>query len=379
MKNHIAAFGLDCLVCHDGVDVYGKFDHSKVNFLISGKHANTECKGCHTGARKPTDLQYAPRDCFACHGKDDPHQGQLGQDCVSCHTPEDWKNVTFDHSQSSFSLFAKHITVECSACHTNALFRNTHTNCYVCYAKDDKHAGQFGTDCSACHTPAGWDQATFDHSKASFQLMGKHVGIDSTACHVGGKFKDTPTDCYSCHAGNDKHGGAYGTDCALCHDPKGWTPPHFDHSSFPLTGAHIRVACDSCHPGSRFKGMLKVCSGCHNDPAYHAGLFGTVCDQCHTTTAWQPAHFNQSHAFPINHGGNNTCYTCHPASLSRYTCYTCHNQNEIRAKHLEEGIRNFQNCVGCHPGGQTEGASAAVDQWYASLFDWLTLLWGSGW
>jgi hypothetical protein len=35
---------------------------------------------------------------------------------------------------------------------------------------------------------------------------------------------------------------------------------------------------------------------------------------------------------------------------SRYTCYGCHEHSpeKIRREHIEEGIRDFKNCVECH-------------------------------
>lgn len=447
MIKHIAAFGLSCLACHDGVDVYGKgkFDHNKVAYTLIGKHATVDCAGCHAGETTPkqlkatiqdcfschqkddphlrrmgqdcaschtpvdwkqstfdhsklsftlsgkhatvacqdchldANLKGTPQDCFTCHVKDDPHQGQLGITCAVCHTPDDWKQVTFDHSTAPFKLLGKHATVSCSDCHKDNLFKDTPQDCYSCHAKDDKHQGQLGTDCGACHTPDGWLPATFDHSKAVFPLSGKHATVDCTACHVNGQFKGTPTDCYSCHAKDDHHQGQFGTDCGACHTPGGWLPATFDHSKspFPLTGAHVTLACTACHPNGRFQGTPTACSGCHPDPAYHAGLFGTLCDQCHSTSGWIPAKFNGPHSFPTSHGGSNSCQNCHPNSLASYTCTNCHNGGEFRSSH--SGIKNLSNCIACHPNGQSGGGLAALSQQYVSLFSWLDKIWGGQW
>jgi hypothetical protein len=46
--------------------------------------------------------------------------------------------------------------------------------------------------------------------------------------------------------------------------------------------------------------------------------------------------------------------TCHVRNdYSRYTCYGCHEHtpDNIRRKHVEEGIRQFDNCVECHRSG----------------------------
>ncbi len=298
MQDHLTAFAAGCLACHDGLDTYGPtFDHNRVAFALAGGHAPLACASCHTGAGTIAELQATPQDCFSCHQKDDAHGGQFGQDCGACHTPADWKQATFDHAKTAFPLVGAHVQVACAQCHVNNVFKGTPTQCVACHAKDDAHNGQFGQDCGACHTADSWQQATFDHSK----------------------------------------------------------------TAFPLTGAHVQVACAQCHVNNTFQGTPTQCSACHDDPAYHAGLFGTDCASCHTTAAWSPAQFNQSHPFPIDHGTRaaaNTCQTCHPDTLQTYTCYGgchVHQEAEIVARHAREGINNVDNCARCHAGGRGEG------------------------
>jgi hypothetical protein len=296
VQAHEQAYSTACLGCHDGVDTYGKqFDHAKQAFALVGKHVAVPCAGCHQGAKTPADLKAAPQQCFACHQKDDPHQGQFGQDCGGCHTPVDWKLATFDHSKSAFPLVGKHQQVECTQCHVNSVFKGTPTNCFACHQKDDPHQGQFGQDCGGCHTPVDWKQVTFDHSKAAFPLTGAHLQVDCVKCHVNNVFKGTPTQCTACHA----------------------------------------------------------------EPDLHKGLLGTDCAACHTTDAWSPAKLNQPHPFPFDHGstGPSPCRTCHPTTLGQYTCYGCHAHDpaQTAARHREEGITDLTNCARCHSGGQREG------------------------
>jgi hypothetical protein len=361
MQDHLAAFGSDCLACHDGLDTYGpSFDHNRVAFALVGKHSALPCADCHTGAATIAELQATPQDCYACHQKDDAHDGQLGQNCAACHTPAGWQEATFDHAKTAFPLTGKHADVACAQCHADNVFQGTPTDCYACHQKDDAHDGQFGTDCAQCHTPADWQKATFDHSQTAFPLVGKHADVACAQCHVDNVFQGTPQDCYACHQKDDAHDGQFGTDCARCHTPADWQQVTFDHAetAFPLTGAHLQVACTQCHVNNVFQGTPTDCSACHADPAYHAGLFGTDCASCHTTTAWSPAQFDGPHTFPINHGerGNSSCQTCHPDRLQAYTCYGCHEhqQASIVARHREEGITNIQDCVRCHPTGREE-------------------------
>ncbi|NWG35699.1 MAG: cytochrome c3 family protein [Chloroflexi bacterium] len=301
MTGHVLSFGSACLDCHDGVDsLVTGLNHNNFAFKLRGKHEGVTCVKCHVDARTLVDFAEAPQDCFTCHFNDEPHEGRLGRDCALCHSVDGWTPAKFDHNLAAFKLEGKHASVACESCHRNNVFKGTPTDCYSCHRQDDEHNGQLGTDCAACHNPSDWENATFDHSR----------------------------------------------------------------SNFPLTGAHVNVACERCHTGGQFKGLSTACVACHAEPAFHAGLFDTDCAACHNTAAWAPAQFNGPHAFPLNHGGGATCATCHPSGFTTYTCYGCHEHNEtkIRSEHLEEGISNFQDCMRCHPTGQEhEGGEGAGD------------------
>lgn len=355
---HTAAFGLACLGCHDGIDTYGAdFDHA-LYFPLEGEHNSEACGGCHENARTKADFQRAPRECFECHKDDDEHNGEFGQDCAVCHTPVDWEKATFDHALSGFPLEGEHAEVECENCHRDDVYAGTPAECYACHEQDDEHHGEFGTDCAACHTPVDWEQVSFDHAQSNFPLEGEHAEVECEKCHRDDVYAGTPTECYACHEQDDEHNGEFGSDCAACHTPVDWEGATFDHSlsAFPLTGAHINVECTDCHQGGIYAGTPQECLSCHEEPAYHAGAFGTQCADCHSTSAWSPAEYNQPHTFPLNHGesGRVSCDTCHPDNFNTYTCYGCHehNQSKVEREHREEGISNFSNCMECHPTGR---------------------------
>jgi hypothetical protein len=303
MEKHQAAFGAECLACHDGVDRYGNFSHSQTAFDLTGAHLQVECSACHAGARTVADLQSTDRACESCHLKDDAHAGQFGTNCGVCHSPEGWQPAQFDHNLAAFKLEGKHATAQCENCHQNGQYKGTPTDCYSCHQADDAHDGQYGTACETCHTPTDWKNATFDHNL----------------------------------------------------------------SRFPLTGAHVTVQCENCHQNRVFKGTPTECAACHREPEYHAGMFpGQACSQCHTTTAWRPAQYTGPHTFPMNHGQEggrvNACADCHQPTLTTWTCYTCHDQAEITRKHTKEGISNFSDCLSCHPTGQEkEGGEGGGD------------------
>jgi hypothetical protein len=350
------------------------FPHEVTGFALIAHQTRSPgisfaCADCHTESIARFDQTL----CAECHRSLDmafatAHTLEFGNDCLACHDGVD-RYGNFDHSRVTFKLTGKHIGAACSACHLNARtvadLQNTPTACESCHRKDDAHDGKFGAQCGVCHSSEGWQPAKFDHNLAAFKLEGKHAEVKCAECHLDGQYQGTPQDCYSCHKADDEHDGAYGTQCEACHNPTDWEDATFDHSlsGFPLDGAHVNVACEECHKNNLFKGTSTSCAACHRDPDFHAGMFpGQACSQCHTTSAWRPARYDGPHTFPMNHGDkNNTCADCHQPNLSRWTCYTCHDQAETAAEHREEGIRNFENCLECHPTGREDEAESKGD------------------
>lgn len=368
MQAHINTFGGACLACHDGVDTYGAaFDHNQTKFRLEGAHLKTDCAGCHEGQFTLTTVKATPQECYGCHQKDDPHNGQYGEHCAACHTSATWEETTFDHAQTHFPLTGAHVEVECQACHRNNVFKNTPQQCFACHQKDDAHRGQFGQDCAQCHATTNWGAATFDHSQTGFPLTGVHTQVECQACHVNNVFKGTPQQCFACHQKDDAHRGGFGQDCAQCHTANTWESATFDHNrtAFPLAGAHTQVKCEACHVNNVFEGTPQQCFACHQKDDAHQGEFGQDCAGCHTANAWTPAGFNGPHRFPMDHGasGPSSCRTCHPDNLETYTCYGCHEHTpaNIEREHREEGISDFQDCVRCHPTGREEEGEGEGD------------------
>jgi hypothetical protein len=161
MSRHEATFGQDCLPCHDGSGKNGAdFDHSKLPFKLTGKHAGVACEKCHTNARSLSELQKTPQTCFACHQFKDKHAGKFGQDCGQCHTTATWANAKFDHTIFPVDHGSREMIATCATCHPQG------TSTYTCYG------------CHA-HTPAN--------------VLGEHEGKqpselqDCVRCHEGGK------------------------------------------------------------------------------------------------------------------------------------------------------------------------------------------------
>jgi hypothetical protein len=295
---HKESLGRDCGSCHTEKDwkERARFDHDKTKFALLGKHADAKCDACH----KSKVFNEAPKQCIGCHRKDDRHEATLGEDCAGCHVERDWKTTKgrFDHDRTKFRLRNAHAAakVQCSACHeTLKSFRKTPLDCFGCHRKDDKHGGQSGPRCESCHDDKSWKVPRFDHNRARFALLGRHLTVACKDCHATPRFKDAASDCWSCHKKDDKHKFAFGAKCESCHNARAWTLWDFDHnrrSTYKVTGAHVKVACEACHTrpapaDTSFAPLPSNCLACHRKDDRHDGAFGTRCEQCHVTEDWK--------------------------------------------------------------------------------------------
>ena len=199
--------------------------------------------------------------------------------------------------------------------------------------------------------------------------------------------------CFACHAPLT---GASSVRCVSCHAPAaiGLRTTTGQPIARPLTSVPFHqmlktqdcVACHSDHAGvnrfrqhGRFSHALlrdatrEQCQSCHKAPAdaLHQQIFGN-CRQCHNPDKWLPATFDHGKFFPLDADHSTGCVTCHARNeYGRYTCYGCHNHTPagVRSEHIEEGIRDFDNCVACHRsgnmrdivGGREEGGGERED------------------
>jgi hypothetical protein len=156
---HETQLGEKCETCHNDKAWKGtSFNHGKSRFPLTGNHVLTECKKCHETLR----YKDAPRDCYACHKKDDKHKQIFGVRCESCHNTRAWTTWSFNHdTQTKYRLESSHTKVTCESCHKQvapsgkdaAPLSNA---CVACHRKDDVHTGSFGPRCEQCHQVESW-------------------------------------------------------------------------------------------------------------------------------------------------------------------------------------------------------------------------------
>lgn len=180
-------------------------------------------------------------------------------------------------------------------------------------------------DCFACHAPlrgAVTERCVACHALADIGLRtSKGAALSASAVKASFHQELIEEDCMACHS---DHAG----------------PKLTQRSRKPFSHELLR-------PATRDR-----CESCHKPPAdtFHRQMKEN-CAQCHSTKGWKPATFEHDKFFLLDKDHNATCLTCHTGNdFSRYTCYGCHEHTpaNVRRKHQEEGIRDFENCVECH-------------------------------
>jgi ribosomal protein S27E len=233
--------------------------------------------------------------CTDCH--QDYHKAEfvvnnLTQNCADCHTENGFRPSLFTielHNKAKFQITGAHLATPCESCHYQQSlwkFKGTRIECISCHKNihENELKPEFLPDnnCAFCHQTESWKIINFDHSKTSFQLLGKHKEILCGSCHRKKEnettsiiFKSTKKECESCH--NDVHFGQFKvdevSDCSRCHTFENWKPEKFDHSKtkFNLEGAHEKVDCARCHPKVEMNGNIFTkfkledfkCAACH--------------------------------------------------------------------------------------------------------------------
>ena len=293
------------------VDLLSPGELSRAHAALEG---TSHCTKCH-----PAGGKLSPEACLACHeelrGRIAAGKGLHGRisaadrACEKCHHEHEGRDFAlvswgkegrgaFDHARTGTPLAGKHRKADCAKCHDPRLVADPAVKallakhperktllgapvaCWPCHA--DEHRGQVATDCARCHVDAAWKPAPrFDHSKASYKLLGRHAKVACDKCHP--RHEAPPPElgasqvavlqptiarykglkfagCGDCH--KDPHAGKFGTACTSCHVVDDWKrltgsaaeKAFHEKTKYPLRGGHVSAPCKSCHgpfPGSK--------------------------------------------------------------------------------------------------------------------------------
>lgn len=195
----------------------------------------------------------------------------------------------------------------------------------------DAHA-ELATDCFACHTTfigSPPEKCIACHKVAEIGLKTtKGLDIAKEEKNVTFHQKLIETDCVSCHS---DHKGV-----------QAFRPiSQFTHELLELS---LREQCDSCHSAPVDELHIRAKDNCGG---------------CHSQDAWMPATLDHDEYFRFDRDHETECVTCHiDNDYANYTCYGCHehSRSKIREEHVEEGIRDYENCTECHRSGDEDEA-----------------------
>jgi hypothetical protein len=395
-----------CLACHPTGAADGTFDHNLTIFPLTGAHTTTDCISCHSQGYEGTTTV-----CYECHTvayeqSQNPNHLVVGipTDCGSCHTTDpEWKPATFPIHNEYYPLIGAHagIATNCAECHGGD-YNNTPNTCFGCHEEEynqtvdpDHLSAQFSTDCELCHTQDAWEPSTFNHDGQYFPIYsGKHQGEWNSCveCHTSpGNF--SLFSCIDCHEHNqadtdEEHEGIGGyiynsEACYACH-PTGEATGGFNHNNtnFPLTGAHVSVACIECHE-SGYQGTTTICSDCHDDdyiqsenPNHLAISIPNTCEECHTTApGWEPATFAIHDLYYELQGAHllisNNCAICHNGNYNSTpnTCYGCHEEDYNQTSDPDHQAAQFSiECELCHTQSAWEPSTFNHDGQYFPIY-----------
>jgi hypothetical protein len=259
---------------------------------------------------------------------------------------------------------------DCTKCHKrfdkaaqNTLCQDCHKDIRVDIEQKRGSHGRFKEqhECKDCHTEhkgrteniAPITELTFNHERTDFPLKGAHADtkkVECKACHKPKtKYREAPSDCYSCHKKDDKHKGKLGSACIDCHTDRTWKEVRFDHDKtrYKLRNKHIEVPCIGCHANDRYKDTPMDCYSCHKKDDKHRGQEGTQCEECHNDRSWKKSPFDHNKSrFPLMGKHEKVeCTKCHltPAFKDAPTdCFSCHKKDD---KH--KGAYG-EKCETCH-------------------------------
>ena len=281
----------------------------------------------------------------------------------------------------------------------------------------------FPQDCTVCHTTTQWTGATFNHSTTTIPpdrspCAGHLPAVPHRrqVCRAFYGMLRVPPDRFQRHDQSESRLRRLQPDCTNCHTTVQWQGATFNHSTtqFPLTGAHVPVACQRCHTSGPYSSTPVACSACHmanftgtTNPNHVTAGFPQTCTTCHTTTQWQGASFNHGttrfiltgahlqvsctlcHTNGRYAGTPTTCSSCH---LSRYTgttnpnhvaagfpqdCSLCHTTTRWTGATFNHATTRFPltgahvslQCQNCHAGGQYAGMGTACANCHLSRYN----------
>ena len=266
-------------------------------------------------------------------GTVDRHRGKpgcAGGACVRLSAPDGEPRAAGEGALPSSPRTASPVTRRCAVPHRAAASSAMPWRISACgrlkgvaiatgTIKGSFHQSLIEQDCMACHSDHQGPKLTKRSRKPfSHGLLKETVRARCSSCHlapIDTVHRDLRLECGQCH--RTRHGNRR-TSITRC-----WPQP----CSIDAKGATAHRPTPSI---GRSRAAASPAIGPRRGSRPHSTTTSTSCS---IATIRRPAK-------PVTR----------TTTTSRYTCYGCHehSQARVRAEHVEEGIRNFENCVECH-------------------------------
>ena len=241
--------------------------------------------------------------------------------------------------------------------------------------------------------------APFSHAATGFPLIGNHASVPCASCHIAGRFKSVPRDCFGCHNGQVAPGKPpthirTTERCGQCHQSTQWNNIRsVDHTEI------LSAPCTSCHNGTTSLGKpashlptIAPCQMCHKSTASfaigtkmdHTGI-AVGCATCHngtealgkpgnhlpTNLSCETCHFSTTRfagAFYKHQAGDTNCSTCHNNAIATgattpphvpvgaVQCGNCHTNTATSFVNytMRHAAVSGSRCDSCHNGAYTD-------------------------
>jgi hypothetical protein len=219
---------------------------------------------------------------------------------------------------------------------------------------------------------------TFNHFSTGFPLTGTHMSVSCPACHVNGRFKNTPKQCIGCHntmtaPGEPQSHPRTTNRCESCHLTTTWRDLRFiDH-------VQAIGSCASCHNGKLAVGKNAThiitaapCGTCHFNTVTFAGARVPAeapgSNAAVTPATPKPPTAPAAGTKTTHTGVIDKCASCHnggaaPGKSQNHVatsapCETCHKSTVTFAGARMNHAGLTANCIGCHNGKTATGRPA---------------------
>lgn len=180
--------------------------------------------------------------------------------------------------------------------------------------------------------------------------------------------------CFDCHTIFKKVGAA---NCGICHavfNVRTLLSNNIaDNRNTQQLETHrywLPEECTFCHQEHQQKKIIDSlllhrfvndmakdkCTLCHNLPmdSLHEQI-APPCTVCHAMDKWENTNYDHQKYYRFDSNHKSHCTDCHlDNDYSRYTCMHCHAHNylQVKRKHFEYHVADFEQCARCHSGDE---------------------------